>query len=182
METSTVIEYHSRVAIMVAASLLSTLLLLALTISVTAKPVLEGKSPMRTKLPLTKRYNLANYNVMKRDRRRLNSLRRRAGNQDNLNSIINLPARYKYGVYVVDVGVGLTNCKWLQHLVANEEIPTGSFFTVSLILDSARWASNVRLLHARLKWFVTAGTFGLELIRVMSTCRQVQVMRQATTW
>ena len=99
---------------MAPASLLITLLL-ALAIAITAKSVLERKPPIKIKLPLTKRYNLANYNFVERDRHRLNSLRRRAGNQDDsdLGSTIKIPAIYRFGTYAVIVGVGQppTNCK-----------------------------------------------------------------------
>ena len=87
---------------MVAASLLTTLLL-ALAIAIAAKPVLERKSPI--KLPLTKRRSLANYNVVERDRRRVKSLRRRAGNQVNSGSISTV-ALFQRNEYTIPIGIG----------------------------------------------------------------------------
>ena len=122
-----------------AATSLLTALLLALAIVIAAKPVLERKSPL--KLPLTKRLSLSNHNVVERNRRRVNSLRRRAGNQDDLESmVVNTLAFFKINVYTVEVGIGdpIQMRKSLQHLVADEEIPTCSFFTDNLLLDSGR--------------------------------------------
>ena len=99
---------------MVAATLLTTLLL-ALAIAIAAKPVLERKMPM--KLPLTKRRILSNYNVMGSDLRRLNSLRKRAGIQDDSDldsTVSSIPATFGVVHYTVSIGVGNppTNCKY----------------------------------------------------------------------
>ena len=163
---------------MVAASFITTLLL-SLAISIAAKPVFERKLPI--KLPLTKRLSFASYNVVERDRRRVNSLGRRTGNQDNSGSNpISTAAFFHGSFYALSVVVGNQTCKWLQHLVVDVEILIGSFFTVQLELDSGRWAGNVQLLHARLKWFFTARTHGLDLKK--PTCRQIQASRQKTRW
>ena len=94
---------------MVAAASLLTILLLALAIAIAAKPVLEPKSPL--KFPLVKRRSLANYNVMERDQRRVTSLRRRAGNQDDdsesdLRGSINTAALYEVYIYTLRIGMG----------------------------------------------------------------------------
>ena len=100
---------------MVAATLLTTLLL-ALAIAIAAKPVLERKMP--TKLPLTKRRILSNYNVMGSDMRRLNSLRKRAGIQGDSDldskTVSSIPATFGVVHYTVSIGVGNppTNCKY----------------------------------------------------------------------
>ena len=114
-----IIKTQLRVAIMIATSLLATLLLAvnALAIAISAKPVLERRLPM--KLPLTKRYSLVNYNVIEHDQRRvLKSLRRPASprNQDDSDSggAIDTSAFSFQGVsYTVAVGVGSpsTSCK-----------------------------------------------------------------------
>ena len=88
---------------MVTASLLATSLF-ALAIVIAAKPVLERKSPM--KLAVTKRHSSANYNVLERDRRRINSLGRRAGGIDTL-------FLSQGAFYIATVGIGQppTTCK-----------------------------------------------------------------------
>ena len=109
---------------MVVASLLSSLLL-ALAISIAAKPVLEQNSPMG--LPLMKRRSLSKYDIVELDRHRLNSLRRsRRSDFDSTNSSTSSRtnisgkafASYQISAFYVIVGVGDKNCKWLQCLVA----------------------------------------------------------------
>ena len=136
---------------MVAASLLITTLLLTFAIAIAAKPasILERKSPI--KLPLTRRRSFASYNIVERDRRQIESLRRRAGNQDDSDlgpESNNTPATYRGADYFLTIGVGNppTFCKWLKHLVADEKNSTASFFADKLQLDAARWAGNVQLL------------------------------------
>lgn len=89
---------HSRVAIMVATSLLTTFLL-SLAISISAEPVLERNF---LKSPLTKRYN-----VMERDLNRA-SIHRRQSDGNNIS-----PAISHGPGYIVTVGVGSppTFCK-----------------------------------------------------------------------
>ena len=124
-----VIEDHHRtsitvrVRVMAVASfkLLTTLLLLALAIAIAAKPVAERKIMPAVRLPLTKRRSLVKYNIMESDLRRLNSLRKRAGNQDdsNLDSTTGtIPATFGVGHYTVSIGVGepSTSCKWFLAL------------------------------------------------------------------
>ena len=109
---------------MVAASLLSSgSLLLALAISIAAKPVLEQNSPMR--LPLMKRRSLSKYSVVELDRRRLNSLShgsRRVDGSDfdattsstsRTSNSGNVSASYQINHYYVHIGVGDSNktCK-----------------------------------------------------------------------
>jgi hypothetical protein len=127
-ETCTVIEdHHSRVAIMhmVAASFLTTLLL-ALSIDIAAKPVLERKSPMKI---LLKRGRIsANYNVVERDQHRRKSSRlggaqANTGNQNDsdsglssesvTNSTTDTPTIFQGASFILTVGVGdpPTSCK-----------------------------------------------------------------------
>ena len=107
---------------MVVASLLSSLLL-ALAISIAAKPVLEQNSPMG--LPLMKRRSLSKYDIVELDWHRLNSLRRRSdfdSTNSSTSSRTNISgkafASYQISAFYVIVGVGDKNCKWLQCLVA----------------------------------------------------------------
>jgi hypothetical protein len=120
------------------ASFLTTLLF-AFAIAISAKPILEGKLPM--KLPLTELSSRTNHDVLERDRRRVKSFMRRAGDQPNDGSgQISLDAIFQVKQYsvVIDIGDPPTPCKLLQHLVAVEYIPTDSFFLDNLILDSGR--------------------------------------------
>ena len=99
---------YSRVAIMVVASpgLLATLLLV-LAIAITAKPVLERKSPI--KLALSKRRNPVKHNVVERDRQRVRSFRRCEGHQDDSklsSESTNTPANFQGGLYSLSVGCG----------------------------------------------------------------------------
>ena len=92
---------------MVAASLLTTLLF-ALAIAISAKPVLERKSPIKS--AVTKYLNLAKYNVLERDMHRINFLRRRAGTLESRGDLDSdgtdtLTSMFGYA-YLVTVKVG----------------------------------------------------------------------------
>ena len=126
-------------------SLLATLLL-ALAITIAAKPVFEQKSPLT--LPLFKHFNLANHNAVERDRHPV----KRSGPGDNPKPK-NINAYFKTIEYTVVIRIGNgsannpnTTCKWLRHLVANEEIPTGFFlqttFTLTLRGEQAMGISS----------------------------------------
>ena len=94
-----------------------------------SKPVLERNSPVPVRLPLTRRKIVFDHTRSAVVERQEKSLRRHAENQDggsNLSSpIIDIvPALFVKIAFEVIIGVGdpPTNCKWLQHLVADEEI------------------------------------------------------------
>ena len=86
---------------MATASLTAFLLALAIAIASAAKPVLERRSLLR--LPLTKRLSLSNHNVVERNRRRVNSLRRR---DDSESMMVNTLTFFKINVYTAEVGMG----------------------------------------------------------------------------
>jgi hypothetical protein len=93
------------------ASFLTTLLF-AFAIAISAKPILEGKLPM--KLPLTELSSRTNHDVLERDRRRVKSFMRRAGDQPNDGSgQISLDAIFQVKQYsvVIDIGDPPTPCK-----------------------------------------------------------------------
>ena len=95
---------------MIAASVLSTLLL---TLAVTAHPVEQAGSLAR--LSFTKRIIDEVFNIVEHDLQRVKFIQ--GIDIFGLNS----PAVNKAVAYVASVGVGSppTNCKWLQHLVAD---------------------------------------------------------------
>ena len=116
---------------MVAASFL-TILLFTFTIAIAAaKPALERRSPI--KVPL-KRHSLVNHNVVEHDKRRVKSrnLKISGKNKNNdsnssseSNSTSNTTTQTNFeGVLFglnISCGDPPTFCKWLQHLVADEE-------------------------------------------------------------
>ena len=111
---------------MVAASSI-TILLLALAIAIAAKLAPEQKSHVKMPLKRSSITNLNYYNVVENDKHRTKYLRGRAGNQNDSMSSKSIPsthAIYQGFLFSVTIGVGnpITNCKWLQHLVADEVI------------------------------------------------------------
>jgi cathepsin E len=111
---------HIRVAIMVAASFVSTLLL---ALAVTGHPVEREASLV--KLPFAKVVStgLKNINIVKQDRLRLSNIRAKAGNFRGLKNreVISSSAENGAVFYIASVGVGspATYCKRFQHLVAD---------------------------------------------------------------
>ena len=94
---------------MTAASSITTLLL-ALAIAIAAKPVIERKLPL--KLPLNELRTFTNHNDVERDRRLVNSLMMRAGDQDDSASI-SIKALSVGGPFSVNIGIGnpANSCK-----------------------------------------------------------------------
>ena len=106
---------HIRVAVMVAASLLSTLLL---ALAVAAQPFERQPSLVKTKF--FKQVSQG-ANVVKQDQLRVNNIK--GGKTQGLKNreVINSPGENRAVTYVASVGVGspATICKWLRHLVAD---------------------------------------------------------------
>jgi cathepsin E len=102
---------HIRIAVMVAASFLITLLL---ALAVTGQPVKQEESLV--KLPFAKVVSTTGLNnIVKQDRLRLSNIRAKAGNVQGLvnRGVISSPADNRAVSYIASVGVGspATYCK-----------------------------------------------------------------------